>query len=80
MAVTAGMRRLVGLELLDNITTLKTAVDAIDTVVSGWTLDDEDSALPTAAAVQTQLLAYEAVEKPINSINDALAELRNYTP
>ena len=79
MAVTASMRRMVGLELVENVTALKAAVDAINTVVSGWTLDDEDSALPTAADVKAELAAYDAVAKPSNSINDALAEIRAYT-
>lgn len=76
MAVSALMRRQVGLELLDNITALKAAVDAVDTVVSGWTLDDADNALPNDAAVKAQLAAYDAIAKPASSIADALAAVR----
>lgn len=73
---TALQRRMVGLELSENIETLKTAVDAIETVIAGWTLDGADSALPTAVDVKEQMLAYEAVEKPVNSINDAITAIR----
>jgi hypothetical protein len=80
MAVTATQRRLVGLELQANVTEFKTALDAINTVTAAWTLDEADENLPTAAAVQAQLAAFDALSKPTNNINDALAEIRAYTP
>lgn len=75
--------RLVGLELKSNVTAikalvdpLKTAVDAINTVTSAWTLDGADGALPAEADVKTQFLAYEAlstaISKPSNSISDSI--------
>lgn len=73
---TAIQVRQVGLELKDNVTAFKTSVDAINTVVSAWTLDGADGALPAEAAVKTQLAAYDALAKPNNSINDALAAIR----
>jgi hypothetical protein len=68
--------RQVGLELKDNITAFKTGVDAINTVVSAWTLDGADGALPAEAVVKAQLAAYDALSKPNNSLNDALAAIR----
>ena len=76
MAATAAQRRMVGLELQENVTALKATVDAIDTVTSAWTLDDVDGSLPTALAIQTQLAAYDTVSKPSNSLNDALSAIR----
>lgn len=73
---TAIERRQVGLELKANITAFKTGVDAIDTVVSGWTLDGADGALPADTAIKVQLAAYDALAKPTNSLNDALAAIR----
>lgn len=79
--------RLVGLELKSNVAALKalvdplkTAVDAINTVTSAWTLDGADNLLPAEAAVKTQLLAYEAISiaisKPSNSIGDSITVIR----
>ena len=68
--------RIVGLELLDNITALKTAVDAVNTVVAAWELKSADGSLPTAADVKAQLAAYDAITKPTNSLNDALTSVR----
>lgn len=79
--------RLVGLELTSNVAAikalvdpLKTAVDAINTVTSAWTLDGTDGALPAEADVKTQLLAYEAlstgISKPSNSIGDSISVIK----
>jgi hypothetical protein len=78
---------MVGIEVKGNVAALKaqvdalqTQVDAIDAVTSIWVLDGADGALPTEAAVKTQLAAYDAitvnVSKNANSLNDSLAIVR----
>jgi hypothetical protein len=69
-------RRIVGLELEQNITALKTAVDAINTAVGAWDLRGVDGNLPTDAQVKEQLAAYDAVSKPVLGISDDLAAIR----
>jgi hypothetical protein len=73
---TAINKRIIGLELEQNITTLKTAVDAISTEVLGWDLRGLDGALPADADVKAQLAAYDAVSKPVMGITDDLAAIR----
>lgn len=76
MAVPANQRRQIALELVDNVTALKVAIDAVDTVVSAWTLDDADNTLPTDLVIKAQLAAYDAIAKPSMSLADALAAIR----
>ena len=73
---TAINKRIIGLELEQNITTLKTAVDAISTEVLGWDLRGIDGDLPVDADVKAQLAAYDAVSKPVMGITDDLAAIR----
>ena len=73
---TAINKRIVGLELEQNITALKTAVDAVNTAVGAWDLRGVDGALPTDAAVKEQLAAYDAISKPVLGISDDLAAIR----
>lgn len=79
--------RQVAIEIQGNIATIKTAVDAlkvavdaIDTVASGWTLDGLDAALPTAVEVASQVTAYNALSvllsKPANNLDDAIAAVQ----
>lgn len=70
---TSNQIRVVAIELDENLTALKTAVDAIDTVVSAWVLNDIDGSLPTDVAVKAQLAAYNAIAKASMSISDAIA-------
>jgi hypothetical protein len=76
MALTAIGKRQVGLEMEENITTLKTAVDALDTTIGAWDLRGLDGALPTDAAVKAALASYDAITKPVLGITDALADVR----
>jgi hypothetical protein len=73
---TANDRRIIGLELAENVSVYKTALDAISTVVAAWELKDVDGSLPTAIAVKEQLAAYDALSKPTMGINDALIAIR----
>ena len=73
---TPNERRIVGLELSDNVTAFKTAIDAVNTVVAAWDLKGIDGDLPAAAAVKEQLAAYDALAKPTMGINDALIAIR----
>lgn len=68
--------RIVGLELSDDITALKTAVDAINTVVSAWNLKSIDGDLPAGSAVKAQLTAYNAISKPTMSLSDAITAIQ----
>ena len=74
---TANQVRVVGIELLENITALKTAVDAVNTVVAGWTLDNVDGSLPADTAVKAELDAYNAISKQSMSINDAISAINS---
>ena len=76
MALTATGKRIVCLEMEENVGTLKTAVDALDTTISAMELRGLDGALPTDAAVKQALAAYDAVTKPVMGITDALADVR----
>lgn len=71
MATNAQIR-IVGLELQENVTALKAAVDAIDTVTSAWVLDNVDGSLPTDLAVKQQMAAYNSVSKGALAISDAI--------
>lgn len=73
---TAINKRIVGLELEQNVTTLKTAVDAVNTVVTGWDLRGVDGALPAEDLVKQTLALYDAISKPVLSITDDLAAIR----
>jgi hypothetical protein len=68
--------RIVGLEIEENITALKTAVDAVNTVVAGWNLRGVDGALPASADIKAQLAAYDAISKPVLGLTDDLAAIR----
>lgn len=69
-------KRVVALEMQENLTTLKTAVDTLDTTVGGWELRGADGALPSDAEVKAALAAYDAISKPAMTITDALADVR----
>lgn len=73
---TAKNIRMIGLELEENITALKTAVDAVNTVVSAWELRADDLSLPADTDVKAQLAAYDAITKPANNMNEDLAAIR----
>lgn len=73
---TPNETRIVALELTDNVTAYKAAIDAIDTVVGAWELKSTDESLPDDTAVKTQLAAYDALSKPTMGINDALIAIR----
>lgn len=68
--------RLVGLEMEQGITSLKTAVDAVNTTVSGWELRGIDGDLPEDTDVKVALAAYDAISKPALGISDDLAAIR----
>ena len=73
---TAINKRIVGLELEQNVTALKTAVDAVNTAVTAWNLRGLDGVLPADSAVKEQLTAYDAISKPVLGISDDLAAIR----
>ena len=68
--------RIVGLEIEQGITALKTAVDAVQTVVAAWDLRGLDSALPASADIKTAMAAYDAISKPVLGLTDDLAAIR----
>lgn len=76
MAATANQRRVTAIELQEAVSDLKGQVDAIDTVVSAWTTNGTDAALPTGLAVKGQLTAFDAVNKPGLSLSDAISAIR----
>jgi hypothetical protein len=76
MALSAIGKRVVLLEMEENITALKAAVDAVDTTVGGFELRGIDGALPTDAATKQALAAYDLISKPVMGITDALADVR----
>lgn len=76
MALSAAGKRIVLLEIEENISTMKTAVDAVDTTVGAMELRGADGALPTDAATKLALAAYDAISKPVMGITDALADVR----
>lgn len=76
MAATAADRRSVAVSLKQMVGTLKTAVDGVNTAVTAFTLDGQDSALPTALEVKAQLAAYDAITKGTVSLTDSLAQIR----
>lgn len=73
---TAINKRIIGLELEQNITALKAAVDAVSTAVLAWDVRGIDGDLPADAEVKTQLAAYDAISKPVLGITDDLAAIR----
>lgn len=73
---TALNKRIVGLEIEQGITALKTAVDAISTAVLAWDLRGIDGDLPLDADIKAQLAAYDAMSKPALGITDDLAAIR----
>jgi hypothetical protein len=73
---TAADRRSVAVSLKQLVGTLKTAVDAVNTAVTAFTLDGADGALPTALEVKAQLAAYDAITKGTVSLTDSLAQIR----
>jgi hypothetical protein len=68
--------RIVGLELEQNIGTLKAAVDAVHTTVAAFNLRSVDGDLPTGAQIKDALTAYDAISKPVVSMTDDLAAIR----
>lgn len=64
------------LEIEENISSLKTAVDAVDTTIGAMELRGLDGALPTDAATKAALAAYDVITKPVMGITDALADVR----
>lgn len=76
MALTATGKRIVLLEVEENITALKAAVDAVDTTIGAMDLRGLDGVLPTDAVTKQALAAYDAISKPVMGINDALADVR----
>lgn len=73
---TTNQVRVVAIELQEAVGELKTAIDAVDTVVAAWTTDNVDGQLPTAAAVKAQLSSFEAIQKPGLSMSDAISAIR----
>lgn len=73
---TAIQKRIVGLELEQNVAALKVAVDAVNTTVTAFNLRGLDGDLPTDAAVKDALAAYDAISKPVVSMTDDLAAIR----
>lgn len=76
MALTAIGKRVVLLEMEENVTAMKAAVDAVDTTLGAMTLRGIDGDLPTDAATKQALAAYDAISKPVMGITDALADVR----
>ena len=76
MAATANQRRVVAIELQEAVAEMKSAVDAVDTVVSAWTTNALDAALPTGLAVKGQLTAFDAISKPGLTMGDAIVAIR----
>ena len=76
MALSVIGKRVVCLEMEENLTTLKTAVDALNTTVQAFELRGIDGDLPTDVAVKQALTAYDAISKPVMGITDALADVR----
>jgi hypothetical protein len=76
MALTAAGKRIVLLEIEENVGSMKTAVDALDTTVDAMELRGADGALPTDAATKAALASYDAISKPVMGITDALADVR----
>lgn len=70
---TATQRRIVALDIEQNIAALKTSVDAVNTAVTAMELRDVDGSLPTDAEVKTLLNNYNAVSKPVIGMTDDLA-------
>lgn len=73
---TAGERRIVGVDLQTKVASMKTSLDAINTVTAAWVVNDEDASLPAASAIKEQLLAFDALAKPGINMTDALAAIR----
>lgn len=70
---TATQKRIVALDVEQNIAALKTAVDAVDTTVKAMDLRGIDGDLPTDVEVKTLLNAYNAISKPVVGMTDDLA-------
>lgn len=68
--------RVVGLDLQGKVDAYKTALDAVQTVTTAWTLDDVDGSLPTDLQVKAQLAAYEDLSKPAINMTNALTAIR----
>lgn len=76
---TAAQVRTVATDMIAKVAAFKVSLDAIDTVVSAWTVDGLDAALPADEVVKAQLLAYDNLAKPAISMNEALAAVRSAT-
>ena len=72
---TANQIRQVAIVLKDETAALKSAVDAINTVTSTWTVNSGDESLPTAAAVKAQYEAYQAVYKVDLRLSSAITAI-----
>jgi hypothetical protein len=76
MALTATGKRIVCLEMEENVTTLKAAVDGLNTTLQAFELRDVDGSLPTDVATKQALTAYDAISKPVLGITNELADVR----
>jgi len=76
MALTATQKRIVALEMEQNVADLKTGVDALNTMISTWDLRGIDGDLPADVDVKQALTAYDAISKPVMGISNDLAEVR----